>query len=415
MVLIDNRNYFPLEIVISQIPILSLMLKRFFRKSKGSTFKFHLYRSLSEIEKDWDKNLPENHHLNSTNLHFLENNTSINGHYVLVKSGAETIGQIYLQKVVVPLNTLARGFQHIEKIKFLSNSIKNINCGLDFLVCGNIYRPNQEGYILQPEVQKEDVFKEFIHFLESEDKNLDFSGLLIKECCSPLSGIQKIKPIQQDVSMALNLSPAWLTIADYIGDLDKKYRKRFLKIQVAGTNLVKRELIECDLVNFKNQIFALYNEVYSTQDFKLTEIFEDYFINLKKALGDKLKVFGFFETDKLLAFTTHIYNENKQMEIHYIGLDYAFNKKYNLYFNILQFGLEHAINDKQKSLELGRTAQVAKASLGAKPTPRFNYIYFKKHVYSWSFQLFLRKTYKKIESEWEVRNPFTAKSILNQS
>ena len=391
------------------------MIKSLFKKSKESAFVFQLYGSLSEIEKDWDKYLPENHHLNSTNLHFLENNTSIKGHYIIVKSGAETIGQIYLQKVVVPLNTLGYSLQNIEKIKFLSNSIKNISCGLDFLVCGNIYRPNQEGYFLQPEFKKEDVFKEFIPFLESEDKNLDFSGLLIKECCSPLNGIQKIKPIQQDVSMELSLNPAWLTIDDYVSDLDKKYRKRFQKIKEAGLSLNKRELTENDLVNFKNEIFALYNQVYSTQDFKLTEIFENYFINLKKSLGEKLKVFGFFEEDKLLAFTTHIYNENQQMEIHYIGLDYDFNKKYNLYFNILQFGLEHAINDKQKSLELGRTAQVAKASLGAKPTANFNYVYFKKHVYTWSFQLFLKKMYKNIESEWEVRSPFAARVLVDQN
>jgi hypothetical protein len=208
--------------------------------------------------------------------------------------------------------------------------------------------------------------------------------------------------------MEMSINTDWWTIDDYVEDLDKKYRKRFQKIKESGAELEKRELSTHELLTLQKEMLGLYNQVYSTQDFNLTDIKKDYFINLKDLLGEKLKIYGFFKNEKLFAFTTHIYNENRQMEIHYIGLNYASNKKYNLYFNILQFGLEKAIMDRQKSLELGRTAHIAKASLGAKPTPNYNYVYFKKHIYSWSFQLFLKKMYRNIESEWQTRSPFAA-------
>ena len=283
-----------------------------------------------------------------------------------------------------------------------------MRCGLDFLVCGNIFRPNQEGYYFSNGLTKETVFEEFISYIEDLEKEIGFAGILIKECNSPLDREGKFTPIKQDVSMEMTLNSDWLTIGDYVEDLDKKYRKRFQKIQESGAELEKRELSSNELLNFQKPMFELYNQVYNTQDFKLTNITEAYFINLKEVLGEKLKIYGFFKDGELLAFTTHIYNENQQMEIHYIGLNYEWNKKYNLYFNILQFGLEKAIIDRQKSLELGRTAHVAKASLGAKPTPNYNYVYFKKHIYSWSFQLFLRKMYRNIESEWQTRSPFAA-------
>jgi hypothetical protein len=388
------------------------MFALFRRKPKNTTFTFSYHRKLSEIAESWDSLLPENHHLLSKNLYFLEQNTSIEGLYIQVFRHGNFAGNIYLQKVNVPLHNISFSIKNLQKVNCVVNSIQNTRCGLDFLVCGTIYRPNQEGYFFSNGRSKDEVsdevFNEFIAYMEDNEKEIGFAGILIKECASPLLQEGKFMPIKQDVSMQMTLNPTWASINEYVQDLDKKYRKRFLKIQQSGAELEKKELNESQLLEFQDKMYELYNQVYSSQDIKLTDISVAYFINLKKLLGEKVNIYGFFKDNELLAFTTHIYNENQQLEIHYIGLDYAFNKKYNLYFNILQFGLEKAILDGQKSLELGRTAQVAKASLGAKPTQNYNYVYFKKQIYSWSFQLFLRKMYKNIESEFQVRSPFAA-------
>lgn len=384
------------------------MFSKFKRKSQSTAFTFSHHTSLSEIQESWDVLLPENHHLLSHNLHFLEQNTRIQGHYVQVLKNGEFLGNLYLQKVKVPMNNISQSLKNFQKLECFFNSIKNVSCGLNFLVCGNVYRPKQEGYFFENGLTKEEVFEAFIAYIESVEKKIGFAGILIKECASPLLTEGKFRPIKQDVSMEMSINTDWWTIDDYVEDLDKKYRKRFQKIKESGAELEKRELSTHELLTLQKEMLGLYNQVYSTQDFKLTDIKKDYFINLKDLLGEKLKIYGFFKNEKLFAFTTHIYNENQHMEIHYIGLNYASNKKYNLYFNILQFGLEKAIMDRQKSLELGRTAHIAKASLGAKPTPNYNYVYFKKHIYSWSFQLFLKKMYRNIESEWQTRSPFAA-------
>ena len=376
------------------------------RKQKNTDFTFNYHLSLSDIDDQWDDLMDERHHLQSQNLDFLENSTNIQGVYIEVYQHGVYVGNIYLQKVKIPISSLGISLKNFQKVECLLNSMQKMSCGVNFLVCGNIYRPNQEGYFFKNGISKEDVFEAFLDFIEAKEKEIGFAGILIKECSTPLNFAGKFIPIHRDVSMEMPINSAWNSIEDYIADLDKKYRKRFLKIQQAAIELNKKELNLEQIISFQKPMIELYNQVYSTQDFKLTEIKESYFIKLKESLGEKLKVFGFFKNNELLAFTTHIYNENQQMEIHYIGINYDYNKQYNLYFNILHFGLEKAILDKQKSIELGRTAQVAKASLGAVPSPNYNYVYFKKHIYSWSFQLFLKKMYNNIESEWQIRSPF---------
>jgi hypothetical protein len=365
------------------------------RKYKNTAFTFQYSTSLETICEDWNSILPQNHHLSLGHLLFLENNTNISGVYVQVFKFGQVVGNIYLQKVTVPVTTIGYGLKNFDKLKCIVKSIENVSCGLNFLICGNVFRPNQEGFFFRNDVTKEEVFESFLNYTETLENEIGFTGILIKECPSPLISEGKFKPIKQDVSMEMMLNQNWKNINDYVEDLDKKYRKRFLKIQQSAQEIEKRELNEAD--------------------FKLTEIKESYFVNLKKALGDKLRIYGFFKDQELVAFTTHIYNTNQQLEIHYIGLNYEYTQRYNLYFNILQFGLEMAIKDSQKSLELGRTAHVAKASLGAKPSPNYNYVYFKKHIYSWSFQLFLRKIYNNIESEWQTRSPFATRAEVSQA
>jgi hypothetical protein len=384
-----------------------LMFSKLRRKSKKTIFTFSHHSALAEIEPIWDAFLPKNHHLLSENLWFLENNTNIEGHFISVSHDQQRVGCIYLQKVPVPFNNVGFSFKNLLKIDCLVSSISSVKCSLNFLVCGNIYRPNQEGYFFKEGISKDKVFDEFLEFIEGLEKTIGFAGILIKECATPMAVQGKFMPIKQDVSMVMGILPSWQSIEDYAQALDKKYRKRFLKIRSSADSLHKRELSEVELSSYKTRMFQLYNEVYASQDFRLTTISASYFLNLKRLLGEKIKIFGFFQEDSLLAFTTHIYNDNSQMEIHYVGFSYEFNKRYNLYFNILQFGLEAAIEGQQKSLELGRTAHVAKASLGAKPVENYNYVYFKKHIYSWSFQLFLKNMYANDHTQFEKRSPFT--------
>ena len=94
------------------------------------------------------------------------------------------------------------------------------------------------------------------------------------------------------------------------------------------------------------------------------------------------------------------------MEIHYIGYSEEVNHQYSLYFQMLFDGLKTAIDKKYKILELGRTAPEAKASLGAIPIEKHNYIWVKIGLARITFNFLSKWFLENIGDTWKNRNPF---------
>ena len=97
------------------------MFSKFKRKSQNTAFTFTHHSSLSEIQESWNSLLPENHHLLSHNLHFLEQNTSIQGHYIQVFKNEMLSGNIYLQKLKVPINNISQSLKNFQKLECFFN------------------------------------------------------------------------------------------------------------------------------------------------------------------------------------------------------------------------------------------------------------------------------------------------------
>ena len=116
---------------------------------------------------------------------------------------------------------------------------------------------------------------------------------------------------------------------------------------------------------------------------------------MKRRHGDAFIFKAYYFKKQFVAFSTNIAYENSTREIHFIGLDYAYNESHCLYFNILFDGLEMAIAANATKLELGRTARVAKASLGALPLEVHNYIFLRKGLPSLAFSFF---------NNWFIKN-----------
>jgi hypothetical protein len=92
----------------------------------------------------------------------------------------------------------------------------------------------------------------------------------------------------------------------------------------------------------------------------------------------------------MIGFYTYIFY-GKEMETHYIGLDYHYNTIHKTYFNILFLSVQKMIESKYERLELGRTAKEAKANLGAFPKQIFNYLKIKNPFARMVFTYFLKR------------------------
>lgn len=181
---------------------------------------------------------------------------------------------------------------------------------------------------------------------------------------SDLRKREKLEVYKADLTMTLTLRERWKNFNDYLSDLNKKYRKRAEKILLKGSNLELREIKINDFANYASRINELLTQVAKKQMIRIGIVDDRYILNYMNRFPASFKLHGIFLNSQLIAFYTSI-DRGKMLEIHYIGMDYTYNESHALYFNILFFSLKQAILEGRKSLELGRTAREAKASLGA--------------------------------------------------
>jgi hypothetical protein len=169
-----------------------------------------------------------------------------------------------------------------------------------------------------------------------------------------------------DQVMEMAVESNWKSLADYTAALSRKYKARANKA-LAARNLLKIiPLSLADLHKYEPEMNHLCKEVADKQEFIFSKLDGAYFTSLKHVYGEDFEVSGYFLDGKLVAFYSAFINAGAY-EIYYIGIDYAANNDYQLYFNILFSGLERAISLRKSVLKLGRTSFDAKASLGANP------------------------------------------------
>ncbi len=359
-----------------------------------------------DMGEQWAKLIPINHSLSIKNLAGIEQSKpeGMEFKYLLLERDSIVIGAIYLQHLTI-IPSHFDGTQ-IDKpgLRWLKKSIQSQFS--DVLICGNLFRIHFPGFYFVNPSDDVLVFEILLQYLNSNKEHKKYCGILVKDSPHRFADYGKFKPYHDDVTMEINIQSGWQSMLDYKNCLSKKYRQRYAKITNSKTPLTLKELSLNEIKENANQLEKLYLNVTLKQSLRIGLISKHYFYEMKRALADNFKVFGYYYNDALIAFSSQIFYPNQTMEIHFIGIDYTYNETYNLYFNILFDGLDSAIQTKSKRLELGRTARIAKASVGAKPVEVFNYLYLRTGIPAMTFSFFNTWFLKKIGEDWKSRHPF---------
>lgn len=376
----------------------------------GRGLQFKIEQAFSKVLNEWENILPEGHHLISGDMLALENSRppDIIFHYVTVYKNGVAIGVLYLQHLVFGSKHFNQSVLQKSYMKLAGPLVARFKAHL--LVCGNLFRVNFQGFYFKEKEDRSLVF-DILGFLKKHLGKKRYVGVLVKDCKREFVPAKyscyRFLPFRQDLTMEMNIWPEWKTFDDYIGVLSKKYRQRALKIRKSVASLERKFLSLEEIIANSQAIENLYREVVQKQSLALGILNVDYFIEMKKQLGDKFEIVAFLKDGQLLAFSGHIYYPEKgAMELHYIGFNYQFNHEYNLYFNIIFDGIETAIQKGYKSVEMGRTAREAKASAGAKAVENFNYIWVKAGLPRMAVRFFSKKFEDRMGDDWLHRNPF---------
>jgi hypothetical protein len=202
--------------------------------------------------------------------------------------------------------------------------------------------------------------------------------------------------------MIIDLPKGVSNLTDYLATFSKKYRNRAKHILTASSCLTKKRLSPHEVSFYKEEMHALYTQVYNHAKFKLAHLSANYFVDVMNSVVDSFYVDAWFLENKMVSFACGFCLQN-EVEAHYIGFDYNQNKEFELYQTILYSYIEQAILVNKTKINLGRTASEIKTTVGAKPHELLCYIKPQNTV----SKLILKPFMQFLQPiDWVPRNPF---------
>lgn len=395
-------------------------------RKKASGFAFAVYDSVSMINTEhWNRIV--GHGSEFLQLPFLtvlerEHPNNMHFHYAIIYNENKPVAIAYFQ--VIDFSSDSFGSSQEENSNgdsclitdYLKKHITNhliksadrINTRL--LICGNAFVSGEHGFTCSPDINKTeavDALADVIYRISRAEKlRGKIAAVLVKDFYS--SSIEHTKEFEEykyhdflvEPNMVLDIQ--WNSFDDYLGAMSKKYRNRAKNIVKKGTQIERRDFSVEDIQTNAAEILVLYNNVHLKAKFRMASLTPAYFAEMKKILGEKFHFVGYYFDSKMVGFRSTFILE-RDIEAHFIGIDYSLNKELELYQNILCDYVKEALRNNAKRLFLGRTASEIKSTLGAEALELTCYIRHRNPLSNRIIKPFV--DYLK-PSEWVPRNPF---------
>ncbi len=195
----------------------------------------------------------------------------------------------------------------------------------------------------------------------------------------------------------------WQSFENYMEALSSKYRVRTKRAFKKAEGVEKKEFNLERILAHQSEINVLYQNISKKSAFNLVELHEDYFVDLKRQLGEKFRLWGYFTEGVLVGFFTTIDN-GKELEAHYLGYNEAVNFSHHIYHNFLLDIIKIGIETKKKRIIFARTANEIKSSVGAVAHNMFLYMKHENPIINRLLPYFLKILSPR--EIWQPRNPY---------
>jgi predicted N-acyltransferase len=216
-------------------------------------------------------------------------------------------------------------------------------------------------------------------------------------------GKQKWHGFRIQPNHIFNIRTEWIDFKMYLDALSSKYRVRYrrAKKKLEGIEIVPMDL---DMIlQHREEIYNLYLQIAVNAGFNMVNLHSDYLIEIKRYMGDQFQVFGYMKDQKLCGFFSYL-DQDKTLDIHYIGLDKDLNIKHQLYLNMLYYIIELGIQESKTQINFGRTAPEIKSSVGAETVNMDCFIRHQSPLVHKTIPLLIQ--YLQPKETWVERQPF---------
>lgn len=387
----------------------------------SSSFEF--YSTIQEISENvWSRFIHEENVLLQYNYLKLLEETQQNQMqflYVLVREENDLIGVCYFQLITFKGTNLSAYFPtEIEGASYLKRcSTQFINLFKPFIekinltiaVFGNRFMTGEKGYYFRNTVDKNKQGKIITALVEKIFRQYpSIKVALMTDAYYPEDEIaaafitNQYRKIEIESDMKMDLLPEWKIFDDYLQALSSKYRVRAKKILSTSSAIECKSLSAEEIDTHTDELYALYQHVALKVDFNMAVLTKDYFYKQKRLNPNGYFVFGYYLQNELIGFITSFVH-GKEVEVHYIGLNYAHNATYHLYQRMLYDIIKFAIETNYSKLHFGRTAPEVKSTIGAIEKPMYGYLKHRNFCINYFIEFFTKNLKPK---KYQLRNPF---------
>ncbi len=338
----------------------------------------------------------------STNLYFnplyLEaiekHNTQIHFLYMaLFDSMQKPIGLCIIQIFNFYTNHLKNNLHPVRTwLDYIGQKLNILNAKkpIQIATCGNSFVSGEHGIYLKPGHDKKILLKyvadRLLHYsLEKKKGEHSIDAFIIKDFVK-----ESIKAsnslldmgytsFQAEPNMTLQLQNSWNSFDHYLSAMKTKFRVKAKRALQKSSSLTIIDISVENIEQYLPEMTKFYRNISKNANFNLVNFNLETYIALKKNLGEKYFVKGYLLEKKLVGFASGIINK-KNLDAHFVGINYTLNKEYSIYQRMLYEYVSIGISKKVKKINFGRTASEIKSSVGAIPEEMTIYIRHKKSI-----------------------------------
>ncbi len=380
----------------------------------NATFKIEIYRNTLELPSTWNEIAASTLFLSKSYLEITKNSAPSNMccFFIGFYEEDDLIGIGIAQYL-----DLYKLYSFGERDQCVKTSVRNFvfrNLASNVLIIGNNMLTGENGWAFKssvgPDLQFEMLAKAANMLVETlQDEGISIHIQILKDFYVTefnqvaANYFRSFYSFTIQPNMVFTLPKDWVSEEDYVNALQKKYRDQWKRARKKGGQLTKRPFSLEDLDEQEIKLHELYYNVAKNAPFNTFFLHSRHFYDLKKNLGEAFCLYGYFDQDKLIGFSTLIKN-GEAVDTYFLGYDEEVQKQKLLYLNMLYDMVEFAIQNKSKELILARTALEIKSSVGAKPIAMFGFIKHRNPVLNYFMKWIF--TYLQPEIKWHERHPF---------
>ncbi|MGV3461235.1 MAG: 8-amino-7-oxononanoate synthase [Flavobacterium sp.] len=376
-------------------------------------YSFTIYTSAAALPAGWDAIAQPNIFLSKAYLSVLEKAAPENMqcHFIGLFADGKLCGVALAQ--YLNLSNVAT-FGQQEEVKFSLRRYIFKKFSSHILFIGNNMLTGQNAYVLADGFAETDALKPMHDALQSLVKSYRKKCIVINvlgvkdfdETEMPdfeAAGFKGFHRFTTQPNMIFSIPQQWESIDGYLADLNTKYRTQYNRSRKKADGITKCKLSVEDIIIYEQRIQELYLTVAGNASFNTFHLPANHFRIFKEELGDDFLLYGYFEGNKLVGFSTLIKNGD-DFDTYFLGYDDTIQREKMLYLNMLYDMAAYAIKKKYKHVVFGRSAMEIKSSVGAKAVPVFGVI---KHTNPFINRFMGRLfTYFDPKVNWKERNPF---------